>query len=288
MKKGIFGLIMVLGLVMVIIAGCGGGSDNPTHLGPTPTPTPIPEVFPNATTDYSDSGATGYALAENVLITGDDGSTWGNNNIDDTVGAFGTLATKSDKAGMYLYVKISFAKVGTGRMVCLLIDDTAQTSGFPVNGQYTQYLPWEGSFGLQIPNFDPDLGIGAQRNWGPVTWQSTKAFTYTGPSQNDNTPVNAQCTITDITDGGGTANSVYEFKIPYSVIGADGAQSGAKLKIVALLGRGTYSDNAGTFVTARPLGASSTIPGDAVTLTDSGQSTVRIGTVGSYVKCTLD
>lgn len=285
MKKTFLIIAIFACISSVLIAGCG----SPLKEGAPAIPPP-PEQFPAATSTYQTSGdtfATGYALTETIQEVGDNGTTYGTSGVDDMTGALGTLASKSD--GQYLYVKVSFSKVGKGRLVCLLVDDAAKTSGFPVSGQLTHYLPWEGQFNIQYTNFDPDFGMGAQRNWGPATWQSTKAFTYTGNTQGSNTAVNftsnPECKITDIS-GGGTANSIYEFKIPYTLIGTGGAHSGDHIKLVALLGRGMYSSGE-TLITARPLGVSSAIPGDAVTLANSGQNSVRIATIGSYVKCTL-
>ncbi len=292
MKKGIFGLIMILSLAMVIIAGCGGGGGS-TTVGPTPTPIPAPEEFPDSTTAYQTSGPTffdsGYALTDTVVLTGDDGSTWGDTRIDDAVGALGTLATYSDGANKILYVKVTFSKTGVGRQVCLLVDDTAQTSNFPVNGRYTQYLPWLGSFDLRIPNFDPDLGVGAEREWGPGTLKSNiYQFYYDGSSQVQIAAPLPSCSVNGLThDGGGNVSSI-EFQIPYDNIGKNGAVSGANLKLVAILGRGVYASDDGTLVTARPLGASSAIPGDQIILADPDTDAVRIGTIGSYAKCALE
>lgn len=265
-------MAMILCLAMVIVAGCG--SSSPTTVGPTPSPTAPPEDFPAATTTYQDSGATGYVIPEN--------------NIGTTVGTLDTLATKSDGTNLYVKILLKADAIGQGRTICLLVDDTAQNSGFPVNDQFIQYLPWDGAYAVQISNFDPDFAIGVMRKWDSAnpTVNSTAAFTYIGNTQNSYTDVTSQCSAADIA----ADHSTFEFQIPYSVIGSNGAARGAKLKPVALLARGAYKDNNGTFQdpSQRPLGTSSVIPGNAITITDSGLDTVRVSKIGSYVKCTLE
>ena len=278
MKKTIFGIIMILSLLMVIIAGCGD-NNHPINLGPTPTPSPsatptpspTPVQWPAWTSDFTDSGMTALSVPSTPA------------------GAFDKIYTMSD--GTNLKIRVTFQTVGVGQNFWLLIDDVAQTSDYVISRWDSGFTIGWGSMGMTFNDFDLNLVYLRGRSWGPENGQWVNqswakiAHAVTGSSEN-NGWTNKSSDCSDVQTVGFTDYSSYDITIPYAAIGS-GAASGAHLKIVALLGRETWQGaTEGTFIGADPLGIQAVIPGDGTTVkNDDGHP--RIADIEEYVKCTL-
>jgi hypothetical protein len=285
MKKGIIGILMILGLVTAIIAGCGGGSSN-NPIGPTPTPTPTPIQWPAATSTYTQDAASAITTTDSVI------------------GQLGHIETKSD--GSNLWVKVVFASAGdTSMNFYLLIDDASLTSGYDINRKDATFGTWWGDMGMNFTDadnkqfFDLDFSLVANRAdlTNPANL-AVVAFNDTGSDIEGSTRnVKGTITATDADPG----HLVYEFKIPYTSIGT-GAAVDDHIQIVALIGTSTFegSDPDVTYNHTIPdhnLGIKSAIPGDGTSVTTETNPTpnpvggdgviTRIKNIKTAVRCTL-
>lgn len=270
-KKEILVIGLFLCIVAAAIAGCGGGSSSSS-----PTPSPTTDPWPAATTTWQDSGMQAISVPE----------TSGN-----IAGAFDKIYTKSD--GTNLYVKVTFARVGAGHNFYLLVDDKALNSGYNASRWDSNFTLWWGSMGMTFTDFDMDFIYLRGRSWDDPhkgQWRSEDeqkiANAVTGPEEGSTRNVKSSCS--DVQTSGVTDFSSYEITIPYASMGLNGAHSGDRIQIVALLGRETWQGaTEGTYIGARPLGIQSAIPGDGTMVAETGTDHPRIAVINNVVKCRL-
>lgn len=263
-------LLLLAAVTVTVLAGCVAGA--PSDIVNPPVVNPWPE----ATTEYLDSGAEVGVVPNSP-----------------TGAAFDKVYTKSD--GQNLYVKVTFSKVGVGQNFYLLIDDTAQQSGYDPSRWNATLTTWWGNMGLKfikngVAFFDPDFVYLRGRSWDTSTggvWLNDDwakiANAIIGPDESSSVSVKQLIGETALAADG----SAYEITIPYAAIG-HGATSGAKLQLVALLGRDVWAKE-GEFLdpTQRPLGIQTMIPYSGQAITDAGTPEARISDVNDAIRVTL-